>query len=121
MNSDEPLRCIQEEQRDFYLKLTTENASSMTYFKRRWDENRGDEYAGWGCSDYYFEVIPDGTVIRQMEIYDSGVVLQYHPDHLTDTFGFLTDQSIDLSEFAPFSISRQEFEAAWASHQPLNR
>ena len=92
----------------------------MSYFKRRWDENRGDEYSSWGASVYYFEIAPDGTATRQMEIYDNGIVLQYHANHLEDIFGFLTDSSIDLLEFSQFSISRQEFETAWASHPPTN-
>jgi hypothetical protein len=90
----------------------------MIYFKRRWDESRGDEYSAWGGAVYYLEVAPDGTATRQMEVYDSGTVLQYHADHVEDVFGFLTDQTVDLSEFYRFGISREEFESAWTSHPP---
>ena len=120
MFPDERFRHLREELRDSLIQLTAANSNSMRHYKRRWDEDRGDEYAAWGCSDYYFEVAPDGTVTRHMEVYDNGSVLQYHAHHIEDAFGFLTDQPLDHSEYAPFSISRQEFETAWTSHPPTN-
>ena len=93
----------------------------MNYYKRRWDEDRGDEHSDWGCSDWYFEVAPDGGVVRQMEVYDSGTVLQYSNEHVEDEFGMLADQPLDDDEYRSFSISREQFENAWGSYQPMNR
>ena len=112
---------LREELRGTLLQVASDNAASMAFYKRRWDEDRGDDHAAWGCSDWFFEVAPDGTVTRQMETYDDGTVLQYHANHIEDTFGFLTDQPLDHSEYRPFAISRDEFEAAWTAHPPTNQ
>ena len=95
----------------------------MRYYKGHWNEDRGDEFASWGCSDWYFEVQPDNAVVRQMEVYESGAVLQYDQQHLDDRFGMLTDQPFDAPGFAgPLdAITREDFERAWASHTPTNR
>jgi hypothetical protein len=103
--------------------LRRESGSSknlLTFYKRRWDECRSGEEAAWGGCDYYFEVTPNGTVIRQMEIYDNGTILQFHANHIEDAFGFLTDLKVDLLEFSEFFISRDEFETAWSSHPPTD-
>jgi hypothetical protein len=121
MIPDERFKQRFDEIRDYLLQVSANNHDSMIYYKRRWDECRGDKYSDWGCCDYYFEAAPDGTVTRQMEIYDSGTVLQYHAHKIEDTFGGLTDQALDPSEgFVSFTISREEFETAWTSHPPTN-
>jgi hypothetical protein len=104
--------------RDGSQQVSGSSQDLPTFYKRRWDECRSGELAVWGGCVIYFEVAPDGTVMRQMEIYDNGTVLQYHANHLEDAFGFLTDLTIDLLEFSGFSISRDVFEAAWSSHPP---
>ena len=93
----------------------------MRYFKRHWEENRGDEYADWGAATYYFEVSSDGHPNRQMEVYENGKVLQYDKEHLGDSFGMLADQPLDLGEFASFEIKEDEFDSAWGSQEPHNR
>jgi hypothetical protein len=88
----------------------------MTCFKYRWDEDRGDEHADWGGSWWYFEIGPDGYVTRQVEIYDSGVRLQYGPSHIEDEFGGLScchEQDIDRSTSQP--LTAEEFESVWQS------
>ena len=93
----------------------------MRYYKGRWDEDRGDEFASWGASDWYFEVGLDKTVVRQMEVYDGGVVLQYDQRHLDDRFGGLTDQAFDPVGFPCVEIARDEFATAWTSNKARNR
>ncbi len=93
----------------------------MRYYKGRWDENRNDEFASWGASDWYFEVEPDKTVVRQMEVYDGGAVLQYDQRHLDDRFGMLTDQPLDAAGFPVVEIARDDFERAWSTHDATNR
>jgi len=106
--------------RDGSQPVSESSKDVLTFYKRRWDECRSGELAAWGGCIYYFEVASDGTVMRQMEIYDNGIVLQYHANHIEDAFGFLTDLTIDLLEFSGFLIPRDEFEAAWNSHPPTD-
>ncbi len=86
----------------------------MRYFKRRWDEARGDEYGSWGLSTWYLEVGDDDYPVRQVEQYDGGPILTYDKSHPHDEFGALSDQVIDLDEFKPFEIDRAAFEIAWS-------
>ena len=93
----------------------------MRYFKRPWDEDRGDEYASWGTPLWYFEVDDLWEVVRQLEVYASGAVLAYDSSHLEDRYGMLADQALPPEEMPPFEISKAEFERVWASSKPLNR
>src|SRR4051812_34097671 len=49
------------------------------FYRRRWDETRGDEFDSWGHSLWYFETDDEGWPIRQVELYDAGRVLRYGP------------------------------------------
>jgi len=91
------------------------------YYKRPWNDDRGDDYSHWGASVWFFEVGEDGFPVRQLEVYESGVILRYGPDHPEDEFGMLSLVSLDAVEFSPFVISATEFEAAWNAkeHQHL--
>lgn len=93
----------------------------MRYFKRRWDEQRGDHFNDWGLSWWYFETDADGSVVRQIERYDSGAVLRYDQSHLDDDFGKLCEVPLDLDEFAAFEITLEEFEEAWAMNHVNQR
>ncbi|MCU6499571.1 hypothetical protein LPN04_17390 [Rugamonas sp. A1-17] len=84
-----------------------------TCVKRYWNEPRGDEHDAWGASRWYFEVDENGGVLRQIERYDSGMLLCYGGQHVQDEFGGLSDKPIDLSEAGYIAISSQEFEAIW--------
>jgi hypothetical protein len=84
------------------------------YFKRKWDETRGDEYDSWGTSVWYLEVGDDGYPIKQIELYDNGNRLKYHSNKTFDDYGGLGDQAIDLNEFEKFNISKEDFEQEWA-------
>jgi hypothetical protein len=87
----------------------------MRYFKRHWDEPRAAPYEAWGCSWWYFEADDTGVVSRQVEVYDRGPKLRYNRGRLADEFGGLTDQPLDLSEFARFEVPSEEFERAWGT------
>ncbi len=84
-----------------------------SYLRRRWSEPRGDRYSSWGESWWYFEIGSDGTVLRQIEQYDSGVVLRYSKDHIEDQYGALADQQLDLYEPEWQTIDRAEFQRHW--------
>lgn len=87
----------------------------MKYFKRNWGETRGNELEHWGTSVWYFEVLDDGSVVRQVEVYTNGPALKYDEINIEDEYGCLADQPLDLDDFAAFEIGEDEFEAAWNS------
>jgi hypothetical protein len=70
--------------------------------RRRRDENRGDEFDGWGRSVWYFEVGDYGWPVRQIEVYESGRVLRYGAEHEEDRYGGLdpplADWEIELPQ-----------------------
>lgn len=85
----------------------------MNYYKRNWDELRGDEYDYWGTSVWYFEVADDGYPTRQVEVYEHGQIVKYDEEHNEDSFGGLSQAALDLDEFKELEISKEEFEDAW--------
>lgn len=91
------------------------------FFKRNWDESRGDECDAWGTSIWYFQLDDEGYPERQLEIYSSGDALAYDRQHLDDKYGGLRDQPIDVEEWCAFEITREEFDAAWNAAEPRNR
>ena len=93
----------------------------MKYFKRPWDELRGDEFDDWGTAVYYFEVAADGSPVRHMELYENGNALLYDQAHAEDDYGMMADQPLDLEEFAEFEISEKEFKRVLKGLTPLNR
>ena len=85
----------------------------MRYYKRHWDESRGDKYDHWGSATYFFEADDDGSVVRQVEIYQGGRILRYCEEHPKDDYGMLTDQPLDIGDFQAFEISQDQFDLAW--------
>jgi hypothetical protein len=86
----------------------------MRYFKRKWEEVRGDKYDFWGTSLWYFEVGDDLYVKRQLELYENGRILKYSEDLIEDEFGGLADQVVDEEDFEGMDISSYEFELVWS-------
>ena len=93
----------------------------MKYFKRSWEQSRGDEYDDWGTSVWFLEVHEGRWLNRQLQIYENGNVLSYDESHDLDEYGGLGDQEVDLVEFAEFEIDADQFEQQWQSAKPLNR
>lgn len=93
----------------------------MRYFKRHWDEPRGDEHDPWGTSWWFFEVDDEAHPVRQLQLYESGRVLRYDASHLDDAHGGLGDQPLDLEAFAAHEISAEVFERTWSEHAALDR
>ena len=89
----------------------------MRYFKRKWNETRGDQYDNWGTSIFFIETDNSGFPSRQIEKYDNGIVLKYGDKKTEDEFGMLGDQDLDLEEFGEFEISKTEFETEWESKE----
>ncbi|MGW0778326.1 hypothetical protein ACWD01_32935 [Streptomyces sp. NPDC002835] len=90
---------------------------SNLFFRRRWDESRGDEFDSLGHSVWYFEVGDDGWPARQVEAYDTGPVLRYGPGHEEDRYGGLGQTSLDDldDDWGRYKTDRGGFERAWQS------
>lgn len=84
------------------------------YYKRPWDETRGDDHDSWGRSVWYLEIDEEGLPARQIEQYENGQVLKYDANHQEDQYGGLGDLPIDRDDFAAYEITAEEFVAAWA-------
>ncbi|NVB81258.1 MAG: hypothetical protein HOV81_22875 [Kofleriaceae bacterium] len=92
------------------------------FFKRAWEEPRGDQYDAWGTCVYYLQVDEQSYPERQLEVYSSGDVLAYDREHWSDEYGGLGDQPLDEDdEWLACTSTAEEFEAAWASAKPRNR
>jgi hypothetical protein len=47
-------------------------ANPARFFRRRWEDSRGDEFDAWGAATYLFEVGDNGWPVRQIQVYDAG-------------------------------------------------
>lgn len=93
----------------------------MRYAKYRWNETRGDEHSDWGASWWLFEFDVDGTILRQVELYDRGVRTRYSQQHQEDEFGRMTYGSIhDFDREPDHRLSADEFEAEWRTGPWVN-
>lgn len=94
------------------------------YFKYRWEETRGDEYADWGFSTFYTELDSEYYALRQIEVYDNGNILKYDETCLDDKFGMLAEKALseeELEESNCIEISKKEFDEKWLNLKALNR
>ncbi|WP_415896157.1 hypothetical protein ACMXYQ_08395 [Neptuniibacter sp. PT34_22] len=90
------------------------------YFKRQWNESRGDKYDSWGASDWWFETDHEGYITRCVQVYNNGNVLFYSESHREDKYGILPEGNLDLSEFREFATSKDEFESTLNEAVPIN-
>jgi hypothetical protein len=102
---------------------TAGSGRGMRYFKRPWNESRGDEHDDWGTSTWFIEVGPDLYITRQIEVYAAGQVLKYDEGHLEDAYGGLGEGVLDFERdgYMPFEIDATEFEHAWQTTKAMNR
>jgi hypothetical protein len=85
----------------------------MNYFSQYWDENRDDEYADWGFSNWYFETNDADEVIKQVTVYNNGKVVKYDQVHLEDEFGGLLEGTLTIDDCDGDEISKEEFYEIW--------
>jgi hypothetical protein len=88
----------------------------MRYFKRYWNEPREYNHP-WGCSWFYFETDKAGIILRQIEMYERGPTFRYSTSQPVGEFGRLSDQPLDLVDFTPFEIGKEEFERTWETDE----
>jgi len=89
------------------------------YFRRQWDDVRGDDHRDWGPATYYFETDDALNASRQLEVYSGGRRLRYDLDHPEDEDGFLSFGPVFPDDEWPelFEITAREFETEW--NRPL--
>ena len=86
------------------------------YFKRLWEQSRGDAFDSWGPAIYYFEVSNEGWPTRQVEDYEAGPTLRYGPGREEDEFGRTRpDSTLGVRGLGFVGHHWDEFEQAWAS------
>ena len=88
-------------------------SENKLYFKRAWNDTRGDNYDYWGTSIWYFETEKNGVVIRQIEVYENGPSTKYCMANKKDKYGELSWYPLDLVNFQSFKIKKIEFERVW--------
>lgn len=91
----------------------------MPFYRRRWDETRGDEHDDWGPAVYYFWV-HNGVLEQQLELYDAGILLAYDRYHIEDQYGQMTAEPLPPGEWARFEIDIDTYQAETGG-QPFNR
>ncbi len=86
-------------------------------------EGYPDPEGDWGDPTYWLEINEDGDAERELAIYPNGKVLSYDREHRNDAFGALAIMVVDGDEdwWAPYEITKEEFEEKWRSHAPMNR
>jgi len=84
------------------------------YYRRKWDETRGDEFDSWGTS----KIGEDKYITRQIEVYENGNRLKYHSDKRSDDYGGLGTDPLDVIEFKEFEIDKSEFKIEWKKSIP---
>ena len=87
------------------------------YFERDVD---GDDIVPrppkWGRSSIYFETSEEGVSIRQIQMFESGVVLAYDDEHYQDDYGWREGNPIYGEPPNTVPITRQDFHQAWIRH-----
>lgn len=85
----------------------------MPYYRRTWDERRGDEHDAWGDSEWWFDVDDQNYAVRQIEVYSTGPTKRYSESHPEDDAGGLTSEPLDPTQWQPFLVEPAAFEALW--------
>lgn len=86
----------------------------LKYYKRNWDGTTGEPLTdSWGTSIFFFETNEFGEVLRQIELFENGKILQYDKNYLEDEYGGLSEISLELIDFEDCKIVKSEFEIMW--------
>lgn len=89
----------------------------IKHFKRGIDgDDIVERSADWGRSAIYFETSEEGFVIRQIQLFESGVVLTYDDSHYRDDYGWRWEIDIHPEPPVTVPITSKEFHTAWMRH-----
>lgn len=94
-------------------RISNRTTYTMFYYKRKWNQSRGDEYDSWGTSTLFINTDESGIPLRQIKIYENGKRLKYDIQKPMDQYGMLGDQKLDVEEIEEYKISREAFETEW--------
>lgn len=93
--------------------ITRPESEIKLYFRRPWNETRGDSFDHWGTSFWYFETDKKGKIFRQIEAYENGKKLKYSLTFPADKYGQLEKRLLNLINFSTFQIKQIDFEKIW--------
>jgi hypothetical protein len=89
----------------------------LKYFRWR---VAGDDYVSrlvdWGRSAIYFETSEEGFVSRQIQLFESGIVLTYDEDHSHDEHGWLYLNPVYSDPPRTVAVTSKAFNEAWMRH-----
>lgn len=82
-----------------------------------------EEGIEWGATTYWFEVNEQGHAARQINYYANGNSLSYDQTHEHDDYSGLQEMVVDGDDewWIEYTISKEEFELEWQSHNGMNR
>ena len=89
------------------------------YHKRYWNEPRGDMYKDWGESEWLFETDADGNILKQIEIYENGIVQCYDLIKQENMFGGLGKMPLPYEEFREYGIYKEDFDTVWNANNKI--
>jgi len=72
--------------------------------------------SSWGRSAIYYETTEEGFAIRQIQLFQSGIVLAYDGEHHYDDYGWLDGNPICSDPPVTVAISSKDFQRAWTRH-----
>lgn len=96
-----------------------EHAPHPHYFKRTldWNSDVVPRSPEWGNSVIFFETSEEGFVNRQIQLFESGLVLTYDDHHYHDAHGWRDQNPVATEPPNTVTISRKEFQKAWLRHK----
>jgi hypothetical protein len=93
------------------------STSVTRYFKRAIEsDDILPRPSSWGRSAIYYETTEEGFAIRQIQLFQSGIVLAYDSEHHHDDYGWLDGNPICSDPPVTGSISSKDFHRAWMRH-----
>lgn len=96
----------------------------MNYYRYTFTEHgRRDGYDGSVTA--FYEVAPDMSFVRSLEVFEDGVAYSFDLEHAADTFGILPDTEMDVEAAKECGdideIGEDEFEQRWRETPVVNR
>jgi hypothetical protein len=96
----------------------------MNYYRYTFAEHgRHDGYTGSVTG--YYEIAPDLSFVRSLEVFEDGIAYSFDLEHAADTFGILPDTEMDVEAAREIGdieeIGGDEFERLWKDTAVINR
>lgn len=89
----------------------------IKHFKRVVDgDDILDRPVSWGKSAIYYETSEEGFPIRQIQVFESGVILAYDDEHYRDEYGWRDGNPICSEPPKTVAITSKDFHRIWMRH-----